>query len=475
MKLFDFFSALSKEELRELKKAIQSPFLNGNKRMMSLFEVLRKQHPNFTNEQRFREKIFQKVFPEKSFDDFALRRIFTEMTQVIEEFLLIRHFRKNDLKKNEQLLKIFHSRELDRLKAAKIKQIHKKIDQTTFLDTAMLQTKYQLTTNLYRNSAMSYSDKHKNILEAIDFLDQYYILEKNLLLTELNVVERTTKDKKAVEIQKTILPLSQRFIEEGNINIQLSTDLLKMMDKNSPKIFQKVKKQFFETKEEFSFTNQKEIFFTLINYAVYHFNINTANFDVELFDLYKKGIENDFLLNDNGYFTSANFRNVIIIALKVNELDWARHFSSNYSEKLESQEILPLCNAYIAMKEEKFFQVVELLNAAHFSGLADTLTAKTTLLIAYFEISLQKDNFHSVLLSYMDSFLIYLKRKKLNTSKSLRYINLIKFIKKLSFIIEEKQLKTQRIVDLEKAVKEAKHLTSKKYLLDKIKELKKLK
>ncbi len=471
MKLFDLFSALSKEELRELKKAIQSPFLNGNKRMMSLFEVLRKHHPNFTNEQRFREKIFQKVFPEKSFDDFALRRIFTEMTQIIEEFLLIQYFRKNDLKKHEQLLNIFHKRELNNLKAAKTKQIHKKIDQTKFLDTSMLQTKYQLETVLYRNPTMGYLDKHKHILAAIDLLEQYYILEKNLLLTELIVVERTTTEKKAAELQKTILPLSERFIEEGHINIQLSSDLLKMMDKNNATIFQNVKKQFFKSKEQFTLNHQKNIFFTLISYAVYHFNINTPNADFELFDLYKKGIENDFLLNENGYFSSANFRNIIIIALKVNELKWSHYFLSNYGKNIENQEILPLCNAYIAMKEEHFFEVVELLNGTHFSELIDTLAAKATLLTAYFEISLQNNNFHSVLLSYMDSFLIFLKRKNLNPSKRLRYDNLIKFLKKLSFIVIEKKSDALEIAALEKTITKTKNLTSKKYLLDKIEAL----
>jgi len=472
MKLFDLFNTLSKEELRDLKRAVQSPLLTGNKRLLPLFEVLRKHHLKLEDNQTFREKIYQKVFTGKPFDDFSFRRLCTELTQVIEEFLLLQHFRKNDLERDEQLLKLFHNRDLHQLKAAKTKQIHKKLDQTVFPDATQLQTKYQLTTNLYRNPTMGHLDKQKHILTSIDYLNQYFILEKNLLLTELNIIERAIKDKQAPLMQEKIISFAKQYLDKGNINIQLSINLLQMMSSNDAEIYQTTKKQFFSAKEQFSPANQKANFFILINYAVYNLNIGTTGFDHELFELYKYGLVSEYLLNEEGYLSSGAFRNIVIIALKVDQLDWCRHFLFTYSSKLQNSEILPLCHAYIAMKEENFHKTIEILNAAQFSILGNTLTAKTTLLKAYFEIFQEDKSYFSILFSNIDSFRIYIKRKNLDANKTSRYLNLIKFLRRLSMLILEGNINKDTVSNIEKTILETSNVTSRKYLLEKIQQVK---
>jgi len=68
MKLAKLFASLNKNEMKQLRKAIDSPLFNTNPRVIKLFEVLRSAHPLLNNEPRTRKKIFKKVFPKAKYD-----------------------------------------------------------------------------------------------------------------------------------------------------------------------------------------------------------------------------------------------------------------------------------------------------------------------------------------------------------------------------------------------------------------------
>lgn len=468
MKLLDLLSSLSKEELRGLRRAVQSPLLTGNKRILSLFEHLRKYHPRFRDTADFREKIFQSIYPEKKFEDSKFRRICTELTQIIEEFLLLQHFRKQELEKDEQLLKIFQQRELKSLTATKIKQIHKQIDQTIFPDSTMLQTKLHLKTALYRNPAMSHPDKQKHVLAAIDSLDKYFILEKNLLVGDLKMVERTIKTKKAAEIEKTIHPLAKRFIDQNNINIQISSRLVSIVDSDDTALFFEVKQQFIENEQLFSTANQRSIFFSLINFAVRHFNLGTPDFAEELLSLYVLGLEKKYLFNQDGFLTASTFRNIVIIALKAKKIDWAENFIASNKQYLQQKEILPLCYASILMEKENYHDVVSILSKTTFSVIHDNLTSRVMIAKAYFELFLQDAKFEDVLLSYLDAFQVFIKRKKLAADRFRLFNNFIKYLKKITDLSQNSIQSAEDWKKLSNEIVNEDLLTSKRWILKKI-------
>ena len=109
VKLFLILKGLSGHEIKELKKAVQSPLYNTNERLICLYEVLKKQHPIFPNTTTFKEKIFRRIFPTEAFNDQKLRRAFSQLREVTEQFLIHQQINKGNLlitNQTRELLKI---------------------------------------------------------------------------------------------------------------------------------------------------------------------------------------------------------------------------------------------------------------------------------------------------------------------------------------------------------------------------------
>ena len=95
VKLFLILGGLTNTEIRDLKKVIQSPLYNTNRRLIYLYEALRKYHPNFPNTLAFKKKLFGKAFPSEAYDDQKLRRTFSQLREVTEQFLIYQQLNKN--------------------------------------------------------------------------------------------------------------------------------------------------------------------------------------------------------------------------------------------------------------------------------------------------------------------------------------------------------------------------------------------
>ena len=98
-KLVSILRTISSKELKYFEEYILSPFFNKNEKVIALFSVIKKFHPEFPEDKVGLEQIFVKVFPKEKIDEQKLRYVMTDLTKLLEDFLAYIEFDKSDIYK----------------------------------------------------------------------------------------------------------------------------------------------------------------------------------------------------------------------------------------------------------------------------------------------------------------------------------------------------------------------------------------
>jgi hypothetical protein len=115
---------------------------------------------------------------------------------------------------------------------------------------------------------------------------------------------------------------------------------------------------------------------------------------------------------------------------------------------------------------EEYQKVIPLLNEVEFTDFSYSLGAKALLLATYYELGEIE-----VLHSFLDSFQVYLNRHKKSLPESRRqnYLNLVKYVRKLSNIVPGD---AETIEKLETEIEQQARIADRSWLIEKIKQLK---
>jgi hypothetical protein len=113
-KLFHVLKTLSIKELKGFEKYLHSPFFNSNETMKLLFSLLEKYHPGYNNTELEREQLFKQLFPSDDFDEKKIRYAVSDLTKLLEDYLLLLEFRKENVLTKHFLLKSYSERNIEK-------------------------------------------------------------------------------------------------------------------------------------------------------------------------------------------------------------------------------------------------------------------------------------------------------------------------------------------------------------------------
>jgi hypothetical protein len=103
-KIVRLLSRFNKNEIKEFKSFISSPYFSRGRNLVPYYTILCKYYPEFDSENFTTEKIFKALYPEKKFDLKAaahtLQVLSSELTVLCEKFLVYNSFEKGNRKYN---------------------------------------------------------------------------------------------------------------------------------------------------------------------------------------------------------------------------------------------------------------------------------------------------------------------------------------------------------------------------------------
>jgi hypothetical protein len=418
--------SLSAWELKSLDEYIRSPFFNKNKRVLEAWEFIYGFAPDFIDKRLTMESCFGAVFPEETFQAQKLRYLMTDLTRLIEGFLVYQSQESRPYERGISLLEAFEQRGLEKDFQETYRKLEKKAlaeelkESDQFLQRFLLaEKKYLFEVKNQKRSAQSTVD------EVITPLDQFYLSKKLRYACELinraNVLNQDYNLFLIREINQTIPDFSHlqhHLIRLYHITLQT------LIDGDNEDHFFQLKKLLVENYGQISQDEIRNLYAFALNYCIKKLNTGKSEFAQQIFELYQILVEKRIIF-EHGVLPVPHFKNTVTIGTRMQAYEWVEAFIENYHSFLppeEAQNAYTYNMAYLQFSRGNYRRVKRLLNTVEFTDVFYQTDAKTTLIKTYYELGE-----YEPLIYLLGSFKVYLKRnQQLSDYQRKLYLNLIK-------------------------------------------------
>jgi hypothetical protein len=470
-KLYKTLESLYSTDLNRLDKFIQSPYFNSDSRLVEIFKIIKQDIRGTTSKTLEKEEIWRLIEPKKEFNDTVFRSLINRVIKLIQEFLYIEELRANPMEEGGYLLSAIEKRGLSHLTSTAIKTSNTKLAREQLRSSSYYYQKYQLEKNAYdlnQTELKRLNRKAEDVLNLEDILDNlelFYIGEKlKYHCSILGWKKLLSSEGKAENLAQLIerVKVDPRF-KVPHIQMYLCI-YQTLVNPDSSDAFEKLKNLIDVHIELFPTREAKNVLDAANNFCLRKINKGEIGYLKELFSLYKKGLKTEILLVNN-YISPWAYKNIVGVALRLKEFDWAEQFIVSYSTNLErsyKKSIYSLSMAQLNYYQQNYRESINYLQQVEFKEFALKVNAEVTLIATYYEL----EEFNA-LADTLTNFSKFLKRRKdVSASQKNLYQNLIKFLRK---IISPKS-KTA-LLKIKDEIETTQGLASKSWLLEKVNEL----
>lgn len=427
--LINILRSFDKKELRDFKKWLQSPLHNQREDLLRLLDYLTTD--NVLSDEKAIEKaiVYKKIYPREAFDDAKMRQVMFFFNAAIEKFLVYTHFAEDEVRQQAILAAIYNDRNLVKpfkktiQDYATIKQKRQQTPDTDFLFDYMLQKELFDFTNKHERS------QNTNLPEVLSALDTYYFVNKLRFACATEYYNRVFKTTYRAEMIDEIIQICEK--DDFEVAPLLSLYLLVYKITKYPQeeeYFTFLRKRLDDEHSTLAPSDAREMYLWAINYCAAKINAGKADYNRDMFNLYKTGIEVGFLIED-GIITPFTFKNVISRGILLKELDWVEQFIEKYQYYLDPdlrKGIVDFNMAMLFYTKKDYRKAQRLLISLEIDDLLINLNARFLLIKIYVEQA-ELD----LLEPQLDSMRAYLNRKELIGYHKNTYKNVISMIKKM--------------------------------------------
>lgn len=457
-KLVRLLKSFDKQDLRQAKDFVCAPFFNKNRHVRHLFDILKKHYPEYSIS---KAKFYDKLFPGKKYDDLKMRHLMSMLYKVLEDFIAVRYFYENEKEKNLVLLEGLNKQHLP----AQFRQMDKKLgaafEKNTKADSKSPYDAYRYAL-LKEEFEQAHKDRRKTtqLQQVADHLDEFYMINKLknacAMLSYQNVYQQ--------EYDYTFLDELLSYLEKHpskNLLLQLyQAGFMCIKESDDPAHFRKLK-SLLESSNNIAAEELQHLHAIARNYCIKQVNMGNTAFFRELFELYQLGLKGEILLDDEGYISSAAFKNILTVALRVEAYDWTDRFIKADIKLLKAAQRKSFYQygmGKLYFQKGAYLKVVEALHQVEYDDIFMMLDSKTLLLKTFYELNEMES-----LSALLASFKQLLQRKTILAYHRENYKNLVRFTKQMINLPPYNKKRRQALIQ---KVKAAKILTEREWLLD---------
>lgn len=468
LKVVQAISALSQVDRNRFKKFVESPYFNGNSKLVYLLEEI-----EFAINKNIDAKNHLNNAMLSSLSDLTnnqLRKQLSDLLRLFEDFISIEEMKYLN-KKNVYLLRGIENRQLGLLKNSVRKRVKNMFIKENIRSSYYHLDRYEVENILYEIDKVDIkrvskkNDITERLTSAFSELNLFYYMEQlRLLVSAHGWSHIVSSDIIKINYFSIINQIKALGIESDPI-IKTYTSIYESQlhpDDNS-KYFE-LKSNIDKNINLFHPQEAKNIIKSAMNFCSRKINSGEREFTYEALSLYKKLIKDDLLLNNNR-LSPWTFKNIVSVAVRCGDLKWVKNFIESYNMYLEgdySQSIINLCKAQLDFYQGNWNQVISRLQNVEFKEFSLKVNAEIYIIAVYYEL----DEFE-ILSSTLQNFKKYLLRQKSINKKQLEYPkNFIKFISRIT-----KPKSKDKVRLLRTKIYNTQNIASKTWLLEKVDEL----
>lgn len=413
-----------------------------------------------------RETLHRNLFPKKKFSDKTIRYLLTDVNKAIYEYFSYKQLQKQPNKQQLLLLNELTDRKCERTFSKTFNSALSDFERAAQADAESL-LHYSEVLSLKARAELESGQRSSNAFEqSAMYMDQYFVARKLQISAEkinLNYILRKEWDDPFLE---TILQQIDNGMFKDVPYIQLyRLIILSLTEPENEAAFASLKSQVPEITDNLPESEITDLFQYLLNYCIRKINAGRLQFQDELLAVYQSALEHEALLT-NGKISQWDFKNVVTIALRTGNADYAREFIHGYKKALPSSQrtnALAYNLANLHFSEKNYRAAISQLQKVDLDDVFYRLDAQSILLKSYYELDDQDALFY-----HATAFRSMLNRnRKISDQQRKLYLNLIKHTLSLSRSAGEKS----KVKIIQERIQEKPNVADLRWLESKIREL----
>ncbi len=461
-KLYDMVISLSDSEVRRLKKFLRSPYFVLREDVAKLFHLLVKIKSKGKPMPPL-DFSFAQVFPGEKFNEVKIRGLMSDLSELLEEYLVNSFRSKDKLQSRLMLSKIFRQRRLNKCFQSNLKKT------ATLIEENPLKTEeyYQQVLDFQReNMKFALSNRRTSNLyfqEISETNDILYLIRKLKTACSQLTHQSVYKTQYDTGLLKYIINEieNEKYLDVPAIAIFYYCFRF-LSEENSLSYFQKFKKQLTEFKTHFTKEDLNGHYRLGINYCIRKLNEGDKKYVREGWELYKEGFAENILV-ENNRITRFTFNNMVAMALLLNEFEWVEDFitKQKYLLKEDVRHQTEMFNlARLEFAKGEYGKALVHLQEAEYKDLVNSLIAKMLQIKIYYEL-----NEIETLESLLDSFTQFIRRREVSDYHRNNFLNNIRFLRK---IMTTPVFSKKQRIEIKKAILFEKDVSEREWLLEKV-------
>ncbi len=461
LKSFQVFSALKPNERQEFLTYLQYQSTQKKNQLVSLFKL----YERFSKDNLIPDitELSGKIFLNDQKAYSKTRLLQSDFLKVLETFIIMQKANSSPLLHKELILEFLNERNLTDVAEKNVGIYQKQIEGNKTIGAKAIQEKLLLAEFAYQQAIKNRSQAKNETTALIELTDKQYILKKLrnscLVASQENVYD--------IEFDHGLLHHTLDYIEDKSLFedpvIGCFYYCYRMLsEKESNPYFDTFLKYLNANIPILSNEDSTQLYTLALNYCIRALNLGDKEFGVKGLELYRSGLDSGLLLVNNK-ISKYTFRNIITMAIRVEEFELAEQFIHTYQDLLETEDkenMVQFTTALILFSQKRYDEAGDELLNVSFKDLLFNLASKGLQIKIYYEMGEMM-----VLKSHLDALQIFLKRHQSLGYHKQNYLNIITYTRKLITLKSSEGAKKLR----ERVVKE-KYVTEKRWLLEKIEE-----
>jgi hypothetical protein len=461
--LIQLFKSLERNDRRQLRKFVRSPYFNTKEDVTALFDYIDKHLDTGGAPKMAKEKAFAHIYKNQIFDVDMFYYTMSHLNQIILKYLTINQL-ENDTSQYQYFLnQALRQRGVDKIYEKTVADAKKYIE-----NQPLRNAQYHFIS--YRMRFEEFAARHRlkrsgnfELQEMTNDFHFYTIAEILQLAYVLSAHQSIAKKNYLQPLLSSVLSVAVNHLDVPAIAAHYYAFKTQSGEDIAGEYFQKLKNEFTKNQKLFSETELRDLLTVAINYSIRRQNTGELNYTREAILLYRWGFDNQIFF-DNGVLSPYDYKNTLQLALKIEEYDWAEKFLNDFKPFLPEKDrdnIYKYNLAIFHFRKKDYNTAMTLLQQVNLKETLFNLDARRLLARIYYDVKEM-----SALESHIESSKIYLHRQKEIGYHKEAYSNFFRFLEK----IYKSNLSSHSIrEELHKEITQTKLLVEKEWLLEQTK------
>lgn len=413
------FRTLTKAERRAFGKWLSSPFFNQRGDVLRLFEYFCEKVPVGADRETDLSKLaaFTHVFPPderrkaRVYDDAEMRHAMSFLFQELKQFLAYRHWSEDAADTGRHLCRELRRRGLEQVFEKEFAALSARLDESAHRSADYFFQQYHLCLErweVFRRSNRSASDALQQAGAARDV----YIATETLRQACAVLAQPGERGAApgSIYLEATLSAVaSGAFRAVPGVMAYYHCYRLLSAAEAAEADFQQLRLLLDTDWAVFPDNEIRDLYVGAINYCIRRLNSGARDYIREALHLYRSGLARGIILED-GFLNKYTYNNILLLAIAVEEWDWALEFLEQYKSVLpprdrDSAGQFNLATYYFRKKDYERAQ--DILSRVEFRDVFYNLDARRMLARIYFDTDAV-----AALESLLDSCTTYLQRKR---------------------------------------------------------------